>query len=53
MTMGDQAAYDQFRDRYYERTLELNDFQFQFDLDEMEFKTDACFAFYAVLVSAS
>lgn len=39
--IGDRAAYDQFRDRYYERTLELNYLQSQLDLDEMEFKSGA------------
>lgn len=39
--LGDRAAYDQFRDRYYERTLELNYLQSQLALDELEFETGA------------
>lgn len=35
--MGDRAAYDQFRDRYYERTLELTYLISQLELDELEF----------------
>jgi hypothetical protein len=35
--LGDRAAYDQHRDRFYERTLELNYLQSQLDLDEEEF----------------
>jgi len=37
--LGDRAAYDQFRDRFYERTLELNYLQSQLDLDEVEFES--------------
>lgn len=36
--LGDRAAYDQFRDRYYERSLELNYLQSQIELDEREFQ---------------
>lgn len=37
--LGDRAAYDAQRDRFYERTLELNYLQSQLDLDEVEFET--------------
>jgi hypothetical protein len=37
--LGDRAAYDQYRDRFYERTLELNYLQSQLELDELEFKS--------------
>jgi len=39
-TWGDLAAYDQHRNCYYERTLELNYLQSQLDLDEVEFEFD-------------